>query len=666
MKTIILGLLVAVSSSTAFCQPDRWQQRVKYNMDINMDVTTNRFTGKQQLEYTNNSPDTLTRVFYHLYFNAFQPNSMMDVKSREQGKIILGRNAQGLDVVDWDSRVTDRISKLTPEEIGYQKINSLKMNGVAQTFIVEETILEVKLTSPILPGARVKFDMEFEAQVPLQIRRSGRDNPSTGVRYSMAQWYPKLCEYDYEGWHPTPYIAREFYGVWGDYDVTISIDRNYMIGGSGYLQNPEQIGFGYEPQGVKVPKTTAQKITWHFIAPNVHDFMWAADPHYKHLVRNIPGGMTIHVFYNADQALLKQKFDTMRPSVRSLYKNDFKSYVNEWDGKWNTLADAAVLVLPYIEKTFGAYPYKQYSFVHGGDGGMEYPMSTLLSVPSVTAAFHEWMHSWYQGMLATNESEYPWMDEGFTQYAEEVLKEYYNQQNNPATAMPLAGNQVPRINILDSIGYNPHEEGYKAYIDLAKSGYEEPLTTHSDHYITNYAYSNASYRKGEVFLEQLGYITGAAVRDKILLEYYRVWRFKHPNANDFIRVAEKVSGMKLDWYREYWINTTKTINYGIDSLWETGGKTFVRIRNLGEVPMPIDLQLTFKDGSKELHYIPMYLMFGQKPEEYAMLRKVYPAWKWTDRTYVIETTHKVTDLTSVEIDPTKRLADVNRSDNMMR
>ena len=668
MKQHVLWLFITISSSSVFAQPDRWQQRVKYVMDITMDVTTNRFTGKQQLEYTNNSPDTLYKVFYHLYFNAFQPNSMMDVRSRELGKIVLGKNKAGLDVRDWDPRVTDRISKLNPDEIGYQKIISLKMNGVTQQYKMLETILEVTLSNPIMPGTKTVFDMQFEAQVPLQIRRSGRDNPGTGVRYSMAQWYPKLCEYDYEGWHPTPYIAREFYGVWGDYEVNITIDKNYLIAGTGYLQNADQIGYGYETPGAKVTRPAGDKLTWHFSAPNVHDFMWAADPHYKHLLRKTPGGTTINVFYNADPDLLKQKYDTMRPSVRELYKNDFKNYISNWDNRWNTIADAALIVFPYIEKTFGPYPYKQYSFIHGGDGGMEYPMATLLNVPSVSAGFHEWMHSWYQGMLGTNESEYAWMDEGFTSYAETLLNEFYRQQSGlPASNRQPSTASSLRLKILDSVGYNVHEDAYDSYFDLAKSGYEEPMTTHADHFKSNYGYSNAAYSKGEVFLEQLGYITGAAVRDKILLEYYRLWRFKHPNVNDFIRVAEKVSGMKLDWYRQYWINTTKTINYGIDSLWEEDGKTRIRIRNLGEVPMPVDLQLSFKDGSKELHYVPMYLMFGQKPDEFPSIpRKVYEPWTWTHRTYVVETSRKITDITAIEIDPTLRLADVDRRDNVMK
>ena len=144
--------------------------------------------------------------------------------------------------------------------------------------------------------------MEFEAQVPLQIRRSGRDNPTSKVRYSMSQWYPKLCEYDYEGWHPTPYVGREFYGVWGDYDVSISIDKKYILGGTGYLQNPNQIGYGYESAGVKVSRPAGDKLTWRFVAPNVHDFMWAADPEYVHKSRKVNDTVTLHLLYKSTNA----------------------------------------------------------------------------------------------------------------------------------------------------------------------------------------------------------------------------------------------------------------------------------------------------------------------------------------------------------------------------
>ncbi len=608
-KISLFSIIIFTLSSVIYAQPDRWQQRVKYTMNVDMNVLTNQFTGKQKLEYTNNSPDTLTKVFYHLYFNAFQPGSMMDTRSRRQGAV---NGAGGRP--DWDGRVKDRIINLKPDEIGYQKILSLKMNGRSQAFKVLETILEVKLDKPIPPKSKVTFDMEFEAQVPLQIRRSGRDNPSSKVRFSMSQWYPKLCEYDYEGWHPTPYVGREFYGVWGDFDVSISIDKKYMLGGTGYLQNPNQIGFGYEDKGAKVKKPAGEKLTWRFIAPNVHDFMWAADPEFIHISKKLRDSLTIHVLYKPTNSSAKS---------------------------WEDLLPMAEKALPFIEKTFGVYPYKQFSFIHGGDGGMEYPMATLCIGPG--AALHEWMHSWYYGLLGTNESLYPWMDEGFTQYAEERIAAYLNNSNGFA--------QI---------------DNYSSYYSLVKSGKEEPLTTHADHYNLNAAYGPAVYSKGAVFVEQLGYIVGAPVRDKILLEYYKQWRFKHPNAADFMRIAEKVSDMKLDWYKEYWINSTKTIDYAIDSLWEEGGKTKVRMIRIGLMPMPIDLQITFKDGTKELHYVPMNLMYGEKPDEDPTVpRKVYEPWKWTHNTYTIETTRKLADFTIVEIDPSLRLADVERKNNKL-
>lgn len=193
------------------------------------------------------------------------------------------------------------------------------------------------------------------------------------------------------------------------------------------------------------------------------------------------------------------------------------------------------------------------------------------------------------------------------------------------------------------------------------------MSTHSDHYSSNYAYGQNAYSKGAVFMAQLGYITSDKVRDNILLEYYRQWRFKHPNPNDFIRVAEKVSGMELDWYKEYWVNTTKTIDYAIDSLWDDNGKTNIRIRRVGEMPMPIDVQLTFKDSSKELHYIPLDLMYGSKSAEDATEpRTVHEEWRWTHPTYTFTTTRKLLDIKEVEIDPTQRLADIDRRNNLLK
>ena len=634
LSLLISGFLF-VNSLDA--QPSRWQQRVKYTMNIDVDANKNRFTGKQKLEYTNNSPDALKKVFYHLYYNAFQPNSSMDVRSNQLGKNIINGKP------DWDSRVTDRISKLKEDEIGYQKIISLKINGVSQPFKYDETILEVTLTQPIAAKSKVVFEMEFEAQIPIQIRRTGRDNPTTGVRYSMSQWYPKICEYDNEGWHPTPYVAREFYGVWGDFDVTIAIDKSYKLGGTGVLVNDKEIGWGYDEPGSALKPTEKAKRSWHFVGNNVHDFVWAADPDYIHLVRKMPnGGPIFHVIYN--------------------YKNnDLKN-----DTAWNTVADAAVFTLPFIESKFGKYPYPQYSFIQGGDGGMEYPMATLLIGPSLGTVFHELMHTWYQMILGTNESINAWMDEGFADFSSAHVSAFYRDnftkikyKNNPAYIKTL--DSVASILPLVVSG------SYRSYYYLAKSDYQEPLTTHADHFETNLGYSISSYSKGAVFIEQLGYLVGAEMRDKILMEYYNQWRFKHPNSNDFIKLAEDMSGIKLDWYKEYWCNTTKTIDYGIDSLWEEGGVSKIRLIRKGKVPMPIDFRLSFKDGSTEMHYIPLNLMYGSKASENTgESREEHAAWKWTHPTYIIEFKKRLTDLKKAEIDPSKRMADIDLRSNLLQ
>jgi len=637
-KTLLFPVAVFMCVAS-FAQPSRWQQRANYKMNIDMDVNTNRFKGTQRLEYTNNSPDKLDKVFYHLYFNAFQPNSSMDVRSRELGKVLVNGRP------DWDARVRDRISKLKDDEIGYHKIISLKMNGIAQPFKYHETILEVNLTKPILPKSKVVFEMEFESQVPLQIRRSGRDNPGTGVRYSMSQWYPKLAEYDYEGWHATPYVAREFYGVWGDFDVTINIDKNYKLGGTGVLTNANEIGWGYDREGTELKPTSKDKRSWNFKGSNIHDFVWAADPDYKHLVRKTPGnGPVIHVIYNYKQ-------------------NDTKN-----DSAWMKIADAAVTVLPFIEKNFGKYPYPQYSFIHGGDGGMEYPMATLIVSASLGTAFHEWMHSWYQMILGTNESLYGWMDEGFTSYAEDLVMKYYTKRASIAEYEEALAKAPTNERLKETMASMPvdHAGAYASYFALVKSGLEEPMTTHADHFNSNFAYSVASYSKGEVFMEQLGYIVGKDVRDRILLAYYNEWKFKHPNVTDFMKIARDVSGIQLDWYQEYWVNTTKTINYAIDSLWEEGGSTQIRLKRSGHMPMPVDLQLTLKDGSTQMHYIPMNLMYGNKPSENeSQPRTIHEAWRWTHPTYIVKVNAKLTDLKKVEIDPSKRMADVERKNNLL-
>lgn len=608
MKNAIVYFLLFISS-LVYAQPTStgyWQQHVDYSMEVDMNVENHRFTGTQELVYTNNSPDTLKKVYYHLYFNAFQPGSMMDMRS--------------LNIEDPDRRVGSRISVLSDEEIGYQHIKSMKQDNRSINYHIDGTILEVMLNEPILPGEKSTFKMEFEAQVPLQIRRSGRDN-AEGISYSMSQWYPKLCEYDYLGWHTNPYIGREFHGVWGNFDVKITIDSEYTLGGTGYLQNARKIGHGYGGNDEK--NTSSEKLTWHFKAPNVHDFMWAADPDYTHTTAEVPNGPTLHFLY--------QKTD-------------------ENAENWETLRDMMVKAMQFVSDTYGKYPYEKYSFIQGGDGGMEYPMATLITGNRgfgslLGVSVHEMLHSWYQGVLATNESLYPWMDEGFTSYASDVVMQH----------------------LLDTDSENnPHQGSYRGYFFQASSGNEEPMATHADMYHTNRSYSLNSYSKGAVFLNQLSYVIGKETFDKGMKKYFNTWKFKHPTAIDFIRVMEKQSGLQLDWYLENFVYTTNQIDYGINKVIPAEGATYITLERVKEMMMPIDLYVEYTDGSKEIFYIPLRIMRGAKEvEDEDTQRRTLEAWPWTNPTYTLKVSKPFSRISKITIDPTERMADIDRSNNIL-
>ncbi len=602
MRRFILLCLILNTSHVVFSQKGYWQQKVDYKMEIDMNVESNQFHGRQTLVYTNNSPDTLDRVFYHLYFNAFQPGSMMDVRSRS--------------IEDPDPRVGHRIEKLAQDEIGYQKINSLEQNGIPLNYVVNGTILEVELAKSILPGTSCTFDMDFDAQVPLQIRRSGRDNKE-GIRYSMTQWYPKMVEYDYRGWNANPYIGREFHGVWGNFDVKIRIDKSYVLGATGYLQNADQIGMGYETGYAEEFASDTPINEWHFAANNVHDFAWVADPDFIHTSIKLDNGTVLHFLYQQDSTT---------------------TY-------WDSLPKYAKRIFEEMNETFGEYPYKQYTVAQGGDGGMEYPMMTLIrgerskgSLIGVTA--HEALHSWYQHLLATDEAQYPWMDEGFTSYAEDVILQKI----------------LPK--------FKPYERSYRSYFYLVNTGKLEPLTTHSDHYITNRAYGTASYSMGLIFLRQLGYIVGEETLHRGMKRYFNDWKYKHPTPNDFLRVIEKESGMELDWYMENWIETTNKIDYAIHSVSQDGKTVKVLLENKSNFPMPIDVKVTFKSGKEEHYTIPLRIMRGEKLREGQIQYKVQKDWPWVYNAYELVFSGDLKAIETIEIDPMKRMADVNRENNV--
>ena len=597
-------------SAYSFSQ-NYWQQAVDYKMVVDMNVDNFTYVGEQQLIYTNNSPDVLNKVFYHLYFNAFKPGSEMAARIKNGS--------------DKNTRFDIDIDTIDYKQQGYLKVYDLMQNKKNVKSKLSGTILEVTLKEPLKPGNSTTLSLKFEGKVPGLIRRAGKNSPE-GVALSMAQWYPKMAEYDYDGWNAEPYLGREFHGVWGNFDVQITLNKKYVVAASGYLQNANEIGHGYS---VKKGKPKKKKLSWHFYAPNVHDFTWSADPKYIHDTFLGPNNVDIHFFYIDNP---------------------------EYNYKWKKLQSKTAELMEFYNEAIGEYPYKQYTVAQGGDGGMEYAMMTLItgersyeSLVGVTA--HELAHSWFQQVLATNEMKHEWMDEGFTTYIS-----------------TLAVNKV-----LNKKVEFPFISSYGNYFFLAQSGKEQPQQINANRYNYNMAYEISAYSKGAVFLAQLGYIIGQKNLKKTLREYFEEFKFKHPVPNDFRRVAERVSGIQLKWYLTDWTQTTNTIDYGIKSIEEKKQKTIITLNRVGSMPMPLDVLVKFKDGTSSMYYIPIPLMRGEKENPYPLDWVLLEDWAWAypeyqiiiDKSKMVFGGYGFKDVKEVVIDPSFYMADVNRENNYL-
>ena len=587
---------LACGSTLASAQYPGWQQAIDYDMEVVLDTATHRYDGSMTVKYTNNSPETLDKLFWHLFFNAFQPGSMMDVRSRT--------------IEDPDRRVGSRIAALPEDEWGWQQVSSVLVGGKEATFNHDGTILEVPLAKPLKPGKSVTVSMRWQAQVPRQIRRSGWMNKE-GVEYSMTQWYPRLCEFDHHGWHTNPYIGREFHGVWGDFDVRLHVPKGYGVAATGVKTKMSD-----EPLPDGTPGTVHR-----YIADDVIDFAWAADPDFVERAVEVDG-VTLRLVHQQDESL---------------------------DSNWEALADYAKQAMAFINEDIGAYPYPEYNVVQGGDGGMEYPMLTLItgdrslrSLVGVTV--HEMAHSWFQAVVATNESLHEWMDEGFTSWAESrAMAELF--------ADPLKPDD------------SPHQWAYAGYINHHLSGKEEPLATHADHYKTNRAYGVGAYAKGEVFVEQLGAVVGTDVRDEAMRTYFRDWQFKHPGPTDFKRVMERASGLELDWYFRGMIHSTNAVDYAVERVVNGNDSLRVELTRRGDLPMPQDLAITWEDGSITQVHIPLVVMRGHR----ALVDEevLGDDWPWVDPDYTFVMPSQGKRVQKVELDPAQLVADIHRENNVL-
>jgi len=603
-------LLLAVPASGQ--SPEQWTQEVDYEMDITLHADNHQYTGHQTLTYTNNSPDTLRTVYYHLYFNAFHPESMMAERNRQ--------------LPDPDGRIVPRIFNLGPEERGWHRVRSLTQDGQSVAYDVTDTVMRVDLAEPILPGESSTFEMRWRAQVPLQTRRSGRDSRGDRIDFTMTQWYPKMAAYDERGWHANFYVNREYYAPFGSFDVAITLPTEYTIGSTGVLQNPEEVGHGYDLEGSGTWRPAdglpeRDSLTWRFTAENVHNFAWSADPDYVH-DKVTADGTTHHILY--------------KPEVAE---------------QWRPLKDDMPEITAFFSREYGDYPYPQMTVAQGGDGGMEYPMFTVVSSYDGPAfeemssrrsvlgtTVHEFAHMWYYAALGSNEADYAWMDEGFTSYA-----------TSEGMAHLTGG----------TASHSP-----TSLVWLQKQGLYESFSTPADWFETNTAYGVASYPGGELVVDMLGYVMGEENRDRWLKRYLRERKFQHPDPYDLELFAEQESGLMLDWYFWQFTRSTRALDDAIDDLenaaTDDGYEASFTLEREGSIRMPHDVKLTLEDGSTQWVNVPLATMHGHKPVPDDWV--VATPWPWVqpEKTFTVNVPAPVE---SAELDPNGRTPDVNRLNN---
>jgi len=601
-------LLLAITSVHA------WQQRVHYTMRITLEPANHSYTGSQRLVYTNNSPDTIREVYYHLFYEAFKPGSMMDQRDSTLPDSYLG------------------IRRLDQSEQGVVAVQSLAQEGTTLRWKVEETTLHATLAHPIPPGGSTTLDMEWITQIPRLTRRGGWLS-SEGIEYSMAQWYPKLAEYDRAGWHNDEYVSREFYGVFGTFDVDITLPGRYIVGATGTLQNPQEVGCGYELGAVDTtilyPATGEGTKTWRFHADDVHDFAWTADPDYVHQIARA-NGVTIHALYARDLADL-----------------------------WRDVGPWSRAIMAYFSKRFGPYLWPSFTVAQGGDGGMEYPMlimitgnRTPVSLAGVIA--HEMGHQWYYGMMANNEIEEAWMDEGFAQYLTAEARRDLFGLGEPRTN-PYQG--------LERIVYpwTPRPWAHaEAFYNLAENGYDEPLSTWHDHFREG-ATAGTVYYSGETTLRMLQSMVGDSLFDDGMQRYHAAWHFRHPSMRDFERSMEEATGLRLDWFFHQWIlNTTRRVDYAVDNVESSrdgdGYTTRLAMSRRDDGLMGFDVTLRYEDGSSTTAHVSPEIW--TKPGVEFNL----PRWTWMQRNYsaVFRTPKRVV---RAEIDTALKMLDIDRTNN---
>ncbi|EGV43222.1 M1 family peptidase [Bizionia argentinensis JUB59] len=586
--------------------PEYWQNSADYNLEVSLDDENHTVTGNVTIQYTNNSPETLEFIWLYLEQNRFTENSRGTLTTS-----VLGSRYSG-DV-----------------EGGYElsEVTAKTKTGTSSKHLITDTRMQIFLDKPLAAkGGEVTIKMNFKFKVPVEgMDRMGRLETEKGVIYAMAQWYPRVAVFDdVVGWNTEPYLgAGEFYCEYGDFDVKITAAADQTVVCSGVLQNPKDVltktqqnrfseaeksdktVYIIKPDEVGKSSSNAKTngtLTWHFKMENTRDVAWASSKAF---------------IWDAARMDLGNGKMGMAQSV----------YPIESDGTaaWTRSTEYTKNSVEFYSKTYYPYPYYNAINVAANVGGMEYPGVSFCGYKSKGASLwgvtdHEFGHNWFPMIVGTNERRYPWMDEGLNTFINHYSTAAFNDGEYPTNT------DKPR--------------GLVRYLTFEnREGIEtSPEVAHA----RNLGYT-AYYKPAAGLFMLREYILGTERFDNAFKSYIRHWAYKHPQPNDFFNHMENVAGEDLSYFWKGWFYGNGNIEMGVSSVKPHEGNYLITVENNGEIPMPVELQVTYTDNTTENVSLPVEIW--QRGNSWTHLLK----------------TKK--DVKQVVLDPNKMLADIDTAND---
>ena len=559
-KNLTLSLLTILSINLS--AQDYFQQEVNYNISVELNDKNHTLIAEEIIEYTNNSPDDLDFLWFHIWPNAYKDNSTALAKH------------------ELESGNTD-LYYATEEDRGYITDLNFTINGkkVDLKYHPEHIdICKLILNKPIKSGEKITIKTPFKVKIPdARFSRLGHVDQS----YMITQWYPKPAVYDKDGWHIMPYLSQgEFYSEFGSFDVSITLPRNYTVGATGDLQNKGEhvrldelaeitdtiTRFGSD---MSFPESDKKTKTIRFTQEKVHDFGWFADKRYHVLKGKVElpySGRTVTLytmFTNNEAHLWKNSIE---------YMHDAVYYYSLWNGD---------------------YPYNYCTAVDGtiaAGGGMEYPNVTVIGEsgsPKMLeeVIMHEVGHNWFYGILGSNERDHAWMDEGINSYNEQrYMMRKYPDHNMLDEIIPIP-NKLKKVFDLENIT-TKNVMGEFMYLIGAWTAKDQPIDFPSADY-TSMNYGGIVYMKTYIVFDYLAAYLGQEMFDNCMKEYFEKWKYKHPQPEDLKAIFENKTGKDLSWFFNNMITTTNQLDYSISKVDKEPKNLNITLKNDGTIPGPV-------------------------------------------------------------------------------